>query len=50
MELLKCVEKLEDKREPYCPIVEDISMDDSELLDAVNHIEQDWVFCNLYFS
>ena len=30
---------LKKSREPYCPIVEDISFDDDQLLSAVNHIE-----------
>ena len=36
-ELLHCVNKLE----TYCPIVEDISMEDEELCHAVECIEQE---------
>ena len=38
-ELVKAVEKVE--REPYKPIVEDISMDDNTLYTAVEQIEKE---------
>ena len=39
-ELVKCVEKM-DLKQRYCPIVEDISMDDSMLCAAVEQIENE---------
>ena len=35
--------EMSSKEEVYNPIVEDISIDDNDLLDAVNRIESEWV-------
>ena len=40
-ELVDASQKVEEKKEPYCPITEDISLDDQELCSAVEKIEEE---------
>ena len=40
--------KFVQEREKYCPCVEEISLDDEVLCDAVNRIESEWVEFSYY--